>query len=200
MTNTSASLLDRLRHDPQSPEWERLVRIYTPFVRGWLRRQSAPESDAEDLVQEVMAVVVRRLPEFEHNRRTGAFRTWLRSITVNSLHDFWRRKKKAPNAIGGSDFAAALGELADPRSNLSQAWDREHDLHVTRQLLEQLRPEFEAATWKAFQRFAIDGVSAAEVAQELGISSNAVFIAKSRVLSRLRQEAAGLIEDDEGKS
>jgi RNA polymerase sigma-70 factor (ECF subfamily) len=91
-----------------------------------------------------------------------------------------------------------LVQLADPSSSMSRTWDQEHDRHVTRKLLEMLRGDFEATTWKAFERTALDGLPAAEVAAELGLSSNAVFIARSRVLARLRQEAAGLIEMEEG--
>ena len=87
-----------------------------------------------------------------------------------------------------------LGQLEDPASGLTKIWNDDHDRHVTRKLLEMLRPEFEPATWQAFQRFALDGLSAAEVARELGVTSNVVFIAKSRVLARLRQEAEGLLE------
>lgn len=194
MTVTSASLLDRLKSDPQSAAWQRLVEIYQPLVRGWLRRQSLIESDADDLVQEVMAVVVRRLPDFEHNGRVGAFRTWLKSITTNCLRDHWRSGRRRPRGTGDSDFQQVLAQLEDPASSLSQAWDQEHDRHVTRKLLEMLRGDFEPTTWQAFQRTALEGAAAAEVAKELGISSNAVFIAKSRVLARLRQEAVGLIE------
>lgn len=194
MTNTSTSLLERLQSDPQSPEWNRLVEIYTPLVRIWLRRYAVDGSDGDDLVQEVLAVVVRRLPEFEHNERTGAFRNWLRTITVNCLRDWWRSSKRRPNATGDSDFYQFLHQLEDPTSDLSHAWNQEHDLHVTRRLLEMLRPSFEERTWQAFQRVTLDGQSATQVAADLGLSTNAVFIAKSRVLSRLRQEGAGLIE------
>ena len=194
MSSTSASLLDRLREDPRSPAWQRMTDIYQPLIRSWLHRQDVLTQDADDLVQEVLAVVVRRLPEFEHNQRVGAFRTWLRTITVNVVRDHWRSRKKRPAATGGSDLNDFLNQLEDPDSGLSQLWDQEHDRHVTHRLLQMLKGDFEAKTWQAFTRLALDGVPAAEVAQELGLTTNAVFIAKSRVLARLRQEAAGLVE------
>ncbi len=195
VATTSASLLERLQQDPRSPEWDRLVEMYAPLIRSWLKRHALMASDSEDLVQDVLTVVVRRLPEFQHNQRVGAFRTWLRTITVNCLRDFWRSKKYRPSATGDSDFNAFLQQLADPLSDLTQSWNHEHDQHVVGRILDQLRPSFEERTWKAFERFAMEGASAATVAEELGLTTNAVFIAKSRVLSRLRQEAAGLIEE-----
>lgn len=194
MSSTSASLLDRLRADPHSPAWQRLVDLYQPLIRAWLHRHDVLAQDADDLVQEVLAVVVRRLPEFEHNQRIGAFRTWLRSITVNVVRDHWRNRKNRAKAPGGSDLQEVLAQLEDPDSGLSRQWDQEHDRHVTHRLLQMLKGDFEAKTWQAFTRVALDGTPAAEVAQELGLTTNAVFIAKSRVLARLRQEAAGLLE------
>jgi RNA polymerase sigma-70 factor (ECF subfamily) len=196
MSATSASLLQRLRVEPTPDAWQRLVAIYEPLIRGWLRRHEVWAQDADDLTQDVMAVVVRRLPEFEHNGRLGAFRSWLRTITVNCLHDHWRSRKNRPVGAGASAAQQMLTQLEDPASGLSQLWDQEHDRHVTRKLLEMLRDEFEPSTWQAFQRTALDGEATAQVAAELGVTTNAVFIAKSRVLSRLRQEAAGLLEDD----
>ncbi|ADB19202.1 RNA polymerase, sigma-24 subunit, ECF subfamily [Pirellula staleyi DSM 6068] len=196
MAETSASLLDRLRTDPDSAEWERMVQLYSPLIRNYLRRQEVLSHDADDLVQDVLAVVVRRLKDFEHNQRIGAFRTWLRTITVNVLRDHWRSRKARPMATGASDFQQFLADLEDPSSELSQAFDLEHDRYITRQLLAQLEKEFEPTTWRAFTEVALLGRSASEVAQDLQISTNAVFIAKSRVLSRLRQEAKGLVEEN----
>ena len=192
--STSLSLLERLRADPKDSAWQNLVEIYTPLIQNWLRRHQVREADSDDISQEVLAVVIRRLPEFEHNKREGAFRNWLRTITVNCLRDFWRSRKNRPTATGDSDFQELLAQLEDPASGLTQIWNQDHDRHVTRKLLELLRPQFEPATWQAFQRFALDGLSAAEVARELKVTPNVVFIAKSRVLARLRQEAAGLLE------
>ena len=91
MCETSASLLERLRDQPDSAAWTtRLVDLYTPLLRGWLSGRGLQACDVEDLVQDVLAVVVCELPHFRHNRRTGAFRRWLRTILVHRLRDFWR--------------------------------------------------------------------------------------------------------------
>jgi RNA polymerase sigma-70 factor (ECF subfamily) len=194
MSETSATLLDRLCNRPDDEAWARLVDLYTPLIRGWLRRHLRLEQDADDLVQDVLAVVVRKLPGFRREPRTGAFRRWLRSITVNCLRDYWRSGRSRPTATGDSNFAQMLDQLEDPASDLSRLWDQEHDHHVTHRLLEMIRPRFEPATWQAFQRVALEGVAAEQVAAELGLSVNAVFIAKSRVLKLLREEGAGLID------
>ncbi|MGE0605617.1 MAG: RNA polymerase sigma factor [Pirellulales bacterium] len=193
MDETSASLLDRLRLQPDGDAWTRLVELYTPLIRGWLVRHGLPPQECDDVVQDVLQIVVRRVPEFRR-QRTGSFRTWLRAIAVNCLRDFWKTRHGEPAASGNSEFAQMLEQLADPNSGLSQQWDQEHDRHVSQKLLETIRPAFEARTWQAFQRVAIDGASADQTAAELGISVNAVFIAKSRVLNRLRQEAQGLVD------
>jgi RNA polymerase sigma-70 factor (ECF subfamily) len=192
--DTSVSLLDRLRQGPDGDDWRRLVDLYTPLIRGWLRRHGLPPQEADDLVQEVLAVVVRRLPDFRREERTGAFRRWLRTIAVNCVRDFWKRQRTRPRATGDSDFLRVLEQLEDPDSALSRLWDEEHDRHVMQRLLEMIRPQFTAPTWRAFQRVALEGVPPDQVATELGLSVNAVFIAKSRVLCRLHQEGAGLID------
>jgi RNA polymerase sigma-70 factor (ECF subfamily) len=193
MDETSASLLDRARHGADAASWQRLVDLYTPLIRGWLRHHAdLHAADSDDLVQDVLAVVVRKLPQFERQPRTGAFRRWLR--TVNVLRDFWRAQRIRPRATGDSDFQQVLAQLEDPDSGLSHLWDQEHDKHVTRRLLDMIQPRFEARTWRAFQRVALDGASPDETAAELGMSVNAVFIAKSRVLALLRQEGEGLID------
>src|SRR5262249_43719722 len=165
-----------------------------PTRRGGRHRAARLDQDADDVVQEVLAVVVRKLPQFQRQPRTGAFRRWLRSITVNCLRDFWKSQRGRPRATGDSDLQQMLDQLEDPDSGLSRLWDEEHDRHVTHRLLQLIRPHFEARTWRAFQRVALDGASPDEVAAEMGMTVNAVFIAKSRVLSRLRREGAGLID------
>lgn len=192
MSETSFRLLDRLRLEPDDGSWRRLVDLYTPLIQDWLRRQGLQQEDANDLTQEVLAAVVRELPKFRHDERPGSFRAWLRQITVNRMRYFWRSKRYRPLATGDSDFAHRLEQLEDPQSVLSRLWDQEHDQHVSRKLLELIEPEFTATTWQAFRRVVLEGAKAAEVAAQLGITANAVWIAKSRVLARLREELRGL--------
>jgi RNA polymerase sigma-70 factor (ECF subfamily) len=194
MADTSISLLNRLRLNPDEDSWKRFVDVYAPLIRGWLRRYDVTQEDAEDLAQEVMTAVVRKLPDFEHNQQRGAFRNWLRTVTVNQLRALWRARQGREAGTGDSNVARMLDQLEDPDSILSRLWDQQHDHHVARRLMELVQPQFEAKTWQAFRRVVLDGIKAAEVAQELGLSVNAVTLAKSRVLSRLRQEIAGLTD------
>ncbi len=193
MSVTSATLLERLRDARDADAWNRLVELYTPLIRGWAERLNVRGADADDLVQDVMAVVVRRFPEFVHPERPGAFRGWLRAIAANCARTVWKSRKWTPAAPGGSDFGSYLTRLEDPTDDFARAWEREHDLHVTRRLLDRIRADFETSTWELFGRFVLDGLTAEEVAAEYGTTPNAVYIAKSRVLSRLRKEAGGLL-------
>jgi RNA polymerase sigma-70 factor (ECF subfamily) len=191
---TPVSLLERLSRSPQDADWRRLVGVYAPLLRGWLERYVLQPSDCDDLVQDVLAVLVRDLPSFRHSGRQGAFRRWLRTILVHRVRHFWRQQRTRPSSPGDADFQLLVEQLGREDSALTLQWDREHDEHVVARLLEQIRPDFEGPTWQAFQRYALDDQPAAAVAEELGLTVNAVCIAKSRVLSRLRAEARGLLE------
>jgi RNA polymerase sigma factor (sigma-70 family) len=197
VTDTPLSLLDRLRQRPDQDSWQvswrRLVELYTPLIRSTLGRFGVPDSDAEDILQEVLGVLVREVPAFEHNGRPGAFRCWLRTVVVHRLGAYWRAQKSRPVA-GDSEFDTRLAELEDDSSDPSRQWDHEHDTLVARRLLELLEPEFTPSTWQAFRRQILDDARPADVAAELGITVNAVLIAKSRVLRRLREEGRGLVD------
>jgi RNA polymerase sigma-70 factor (ECF subfamily) len=110
------------------------------------------------------------------------------------VRDGFRRQKHRPTATGDSDFLRRLDELESPDSPLSRLWDREHDEYVAASLLRRVQGDFAPATWQAFRRQVLDGEPAPRVTEELGVSLNSVLLAKSRVLKRLRQESAGLVE------
>ena len=194
MHETSLSLLQRLRHSPENEGWNRLADLYTPLIRAWLRRYDVQQSDANDLVQEVLLTVSTDLSKFEHAGHPGAFRGWLKTILTNRLRKFWRARDRRPQPRCDSDMDAKLAQLDDPSSEMSRIWDREHDQYVVRQLVALAEAHFEPKTWIAFRRVALEGGKPDAVAQEMGISLNAVCLAKSRVMRRLRHEAAGLIE------
>src|SRR5271165_3266135 len=110
LLETSVSLLENLRLRPDSQSWQRLVDLYTPLIRDWLRRHGLQGSDADDLSQEVLAVVVRELPNFRHDMRQGAFRRWLKNITINRLRTFWRSRHRHPVGTGDSNFEGMLDQ------------------------------------------------------------------------------------------
>ncbi len=190
---TSASLLERLRTAPDEAAWRRLDDLYRPLIRRWLLRDPFLGEEAEDIVQEVMAVLVRELPGFQR-QRTGSFRLWLRTITAHRLGALYRSRQHHPQALGSPLEKSPLLQLVDPHSELGRLWDEEHDRHVLHRLMELIAPLFERTTLAAFRRTAFEGIAPAQVAEELGLSLNAVLVAKSRVLTKLRQEARELID------
>lgn len=194
MNETSLSLLYRLCRSSESESWKRLFELYEPFVRACLRKYDVQDSDADDLVQEVLLAVSKDMSKFEHGGQPGAFRGWIKAILLNRLRCFWSARDRRPQASGDTDIDERLGQLDDPASEMSQIWNREHDQYVLRQLLALTEPHFAPTTWQAFYRVSIKGKRADVVAEELEVSVNAVFVAKSRVLGRLRREAEGLVE------
>jgi RNA polymerase sigma-70 factor (ECF subfamily) len=195
MTDTTPqSLLQRLRANPDEEGWKRLVELYTPLLRRWLRSSGVKGSDADDLLQEVLTILFRQLPSFEHNQQRGAFRCWLHTILINRLRDHWKARQTTLEAAGSAAILHELDRLQDPASDLNQLWDREHDVFLARRVLQLIEKDFIPSTWQAFRRVFLDGAKPAEVAAEMGISINAVHLAKWRVLRRARREITGLID------
>jgi RNA polymerase sigma-70 factor (ECF subfamily) len=193
MDETRQSLLLRAQIGEEGA-WRDLTELYRPLIIGWLNRQGVSAVDLDDLSQDVLLSVVKHLPTFEHSGHRGAFRSWLRTIVCTRTADYWRATAASTPATGGSGATAALQQIADPDSDLNRQWDEEHDRYVIGCLLRLVEQEFEPTTLRAFQRLALDGASGADVAGELGLSVAAVYMAKWRVLQRIRQEAEGLID------
>lgn len=184
---TSVSLLQQARDPANAAAWQTLVELYTPLLHAWLGAAGLQSADRDDITQRVLEVLIRRLPEFKHSGRTGAFRAWLRGVAVNFLKEFWRdRTSPATDSI--------LQQVSDPDGRLSVLWDRQHDLHLYQGLAAIVRREVTDSTWQAFYRTTLEDTPAKQVAEELRLSVNAVLIARSRVLARLRQLAAELLD------
>ena len=185
------SLLDRLADGPDSPAWAEFDRLYTPLLRSWLRPHFLQPADADDVVQDVLLVVSDKLPGFRPVR-PESFRAWLRAILGYRLRTHWKQAGRRP-AAGG--FERLVCEMEDDQSDLARRLDDDHNRHVVRGLLEGVQPHFHPTTWQAFWRTVILEESATRVAADLRLTANAVFIARSRVLKRLRQEVVGLVDD-----
>jgi RNA polymerase sigma factor (sigma-70 family) len=187
MATTSLTLLDRLRRPDQVDAWERFVQLYAPILLHWAELQGFQGADAEDLSQTVLLKLIRLLPGYE--RKEGhSFRGWLFTICRNECRDF--RIRRATRALQTTD---GLGDIAD-ESNPGDLDEAEYRKWLVHRTLELIRPDFSSDTWLAFTQFVLEGQPAAPVAKRLGITANAVYLARNRVLTRLRQELAGLLE------
>jgi RNA polymerase sigma-70 factor (ECF subfamily) len=186
--DTPLSLLDRLLSHDDDEAWQQFSDLYEPLIRRWVGRLVSRPDSVDDITQEVLKALVEGLPGFRHNLRKGAFRAWLRSITIHRVRRHWRDQHPTVKQL------SEARDLEDPRSELSRLWDSEHDRHVVRSLLEKVRPEFDDTTWEIFRRLVFGGSSPREIAADRGCSLNVIYMAKSLVLKRLRLEAKGLIE------
>ena len=182
MDATSITLLDQLRTPRHEQAWDRFVREYRPLLLYWARRLGLREEDAADLVQDVLIVLIRKMPGFEY--QTGkSFRGWMRSILINKWRD--RRQSKSVVPLDDEAQPAAAAECITLEG-------REHQLHVMGKALRFMASAFEPATWVACWETVVCGRPAAAVAAELGLTANAVYLARSRVLARLREELRGV--------
>jgi len=177
-----------------APEaWQRLVRLYAPVVARWCRRAGLQDADADDVLQEVFRALARKVADFRRNPAGGGFHAWLFTVTHNKIRDHFRRQVKEPAGVGGTSFLERLNEEALPAGDGSISSTTDHDsATLLRRSLDLVRPEFEAKTWQAFWRAAVDEQDPVDIARDLGLTVNAVRLAKSRVLRRLRRELDGL--------
>jgi RNA polymerase sigma-70 factor (ECF subfamily) len=185
MNSTSASLLYRLRQPANEDAWRRFVRLYTPLLHHWAQRTGLPPQDADDLVQEVFTVLAKEMPRFEYDAQR-TFRGWLHTVAVNQWNAVCRRRHAPARPLGDIDPA---DPATDPGELLASA---EFQQLVYRRALDIMQTDFPGPTWQACKAVVVDGKTAGEVAQELGMTVGAVHAARFRVLARLREELAGM--------
>jgi RNA polymerase sigma-70 factor (ECF subfamily) len=186
MQTTSASLLLSLRRPDEPDAWSRFVRLYSPGLYAWARRLGLQHADAVDLVQDVFATLVRKLPEFTYDGGKS-FRGWLWTVTRNKWREKCRRRALP------LEPAAALDRLAGPADE--PFWEAEFRQHLVRQILPVFEHDFPPEVWRAFWAHVAEGKPAPQVAAEQGLPQRAVYSAKVRVLARLHQELADLVAE-----
>ncbi len=185
--STRPSLLLRIR-DPQNREaWDEFVALYGPLLYRFGVRRGLQDSDAADLVQDVLVSVSGAIAAFEYDRALGAFRGWLHTIARNRLYRMQARGKRRPQATGDSALQEQLEQLPDASAGEQNEWERQYEQRLFEWAAELVRREVQAETWQAFRATAVENRPPAEVARELGMSVGAVYIAKSRVTARIRE-------------
>jgi RNA polymerase sigma-70 factor (ECF subfamily) len=185
MPSTAVSLLERLRRPEDWDAWSQFVRLYTPLLYHWARRTGLSEVDTADLLQDVFTTLVQEMPRFVY-QPDRSFRGWLHTVLQNRWRTLQRRR--SPHLIPADELDQMTGNYPDLPG------EAEERRELVRRGLALIERDFEPATWQAFQQTVVIGRRPADVAGELGLTVNAVYLARSRVLRRLREELAGLIE------
>lgn len=166
--------------------WTDFDAVYKPLLRHWLRDRMCHENDLEDLIQDVMLFVATHLKRFDHNTRTGAFRKWLREVTVNTARNHLRKQGRE---IRPTESLQRLIEgLQDDASRVSIAFEQDCQKRLLRQVLRRVERHFTRQTISIFRQYALDEASATDTAEAHGVTTAAVYMAKSKVLCRLREE------------
>lgn len=186
MDSTSISLLQRLRDPREHSAWERFIDIYTPLIFYWAKQRGLATVDATDLVQDVLLTLVQRIGDFDPEGQ-GRFRGWLKTITVNRADDFRRAQKRRPESIEVTEICT-IADGSEP----DFLDDTEYRRLLVNRTLELLRSTFQPTTWTLARAQLVEGKSARAAAEAAGVTLSAAYVAKSRVLARLREELAGL--------
>lgn len=192
MNSTCISLLERVRREDEVA-WSQFVDLYSPLVYYWCNRISklAPD-DAADVIQEVFKSVSTSIGRFRRSK-PGQFRGWLRVITENKVRDFHRRLSRRPVPTGGSTMQHRLAEVPSGEGEDDVEASTERAI-ITRRALELMKKDFDESSWQAFWKSAVDGMTASEIASELGVTKAAVWQACYRIRKRLREELEGLLD------
>jgi RNA polymerase sigma-70 factor (ECF subfamily) len=182
---TRASLLLRLRDPHDGAAWRQFVELYAPLVYGYARKQGLQDADAADLCQDVLGAVAGAVGRLEYDPARGAFRNWLFTVVRRKLAD-WRRARRTRLRGGEAAPQVALEQTPAPAAADAE-WEAEWEQQVFAWACEQVRRDTTESTWQAFWRTAFQGQPGKRVAADLGLSVAAVYLARSRVLARLRE-------------
>jgi RNA polymerase sigma-70 factor, ECF subfamily len=189
-SSTDVSLVRRVQ-ERQPLAWQQFVELYGPFVFGWARRLGLTEEDAADVTQETFAAVARAIEGFQCRNQDTSLRGWLWTIVRNKTRD-WQRRTPDDRAAGGSAQQERLLEIPEQMPDDSDPKGSRQLSQLLQRGLAQVQDEFAAATWNAFWLHVVEGRSTAEVARELGMTSNYVRQCRSRILRRLREQLGEL--------
>ena len=184
---TRASLLLGIRDPMNRVAWGQFVQIYAPLIHTYGLRRGLQDADAADLTQEVFRCVARSAPGFQYDPVLGSFRGWLFTVTRNELRKMAARKAREVSGTGDTEIRQILEQQPDPGTD-AEHWRREYQWNLFHWAADKVRAEFRQSTWQAFWLTAVVGRDIDQVAEELRLSPGAVYVARSRVTARIRQE------------
>lgn len=188
---TRISLLLRLRDTHDLPAWDQFVGLYAPLVYGFARRKGLQDADAADIAQDVLTSVAQQMRQWQYRPERGSFRGWLFTIARNRLKNWLASTARRMDGTGGDDNLAAIQSQPESMPDAAD-WDAEYARHVFHWAAEIVKGQVSEQTWQAFEFTAVEGRSGSEAAELLAMSVGAVYLARSRVMSRLKELVQGI--------
>jgi RNA polymerase sigma-70 factor (ECF subfamily) len=185
---TRPSLLVRLRDNHDEQAWDEFVTIYRPLVYRVARRMGLQDADALELVQEAMIKVARAISRWDADPARGSFRSWLFQVSRNLVINFLVAEARRARASGDTAVGRLLAQLPARETGEASRFDLEYRRQLLQWAAPRVRAQGSSNTWNAFWRTSVEGQDATEVARQLGMTVGAVYIARSRVMARLRKE------------
>ena len=196
---TQPTLLIRMRDATDHDAWNRFTDLYAPVVYSFLRKRGLQDADAADLSQDVLRQVSTSINAFHYDANRGSFRNWILTIVQNRLSNYWRRDAHQARSSGDPNVIEQLQQIPQPTSpNDETLWDADYQRQLFHYAARIVRQDFTIETWQAFWQTAVDGRLAKDVASELDLTLAAVYLAKARVMKRIKGEVARLIEEEYG--
>jgi RNA polymerase sigma factor (sigma-70 family) len=201
--DTRHSLIIRLRDSADEVAWREFAALYEPLVYQLARRKGLQDADARDVCQDVLLAVARAADRWDPDPSKGSFRGWLSRVARNLLINFLTRREQP--GTGRTSMVELLDAQSKPDPSATHLFEIEYRRRLFQWAAEKVEQEFTPDTWQAFKRTAVGGETPANVAQHLGMSVGAVYIARSRVIARIRKqiellgdEAASLFGGEHG--
>jgi RNA polymerase sigma-70 factor (ECF subfamily) len=193
-SETSPTLLEKRRRDPtDQAAWSRFVTVYGPKIYGWCRTWGLQEADAQDVTQNVLVKLAKRMRTFAYDP-AQSFRGWLKTLTHHAWSDFWSGRRQV-EAAGGASGSAALEAVA-AREDLVARLEEAFDGELLEQAMLRVRLRVAGSTWEAFRLTALEGLPGAAAAERLKTKVANVYVAKSEVQKMLREEVRRLEQPD----
>jgi RNA polymerase sigma-70 factor (ECF subfamily) len=193
--STQPSLLIRIKDPADAGAWSRFVEVYTPFIYAVLKRRGLQPADAADVAQEVMQTVAQGIARFQYDADRGSFRGWLFSVARSRLNDHFRSRQRQPVGTGQTEVHELLAAQPDDNADEQADWERSWQQHLFDLAATRVKDQFEPTTWRAFWCTAVEAQPVQAVARELGLTPGAVYIARSRVMAKLRKIVEEIDDD-----
>ena len=182
----------QIRDSEDAKSWRQFVELYSPLITRFCRWRGLSDHDAADVVQDVLVSVAKAIAKFQYDPKKGTFRSWLLKITRHAIAKQTAKAQKAPIPAGGHTVVAMIEATQEEEAD---TWDLEYRRNLFQWAATSVREEFQESSWSAFWKTTVEDCSGSEVAEQLGLSVGAVYVAKSRVLKRIREKVASVADE-----